>query len=326
MDDCSPDDTEVVARSFRDDRVRHIRNEPNLGHLKNYNKGIELARGDYVWLISADDFLRSRSILERYVKLMDADGQIGYVFCPAIGVKDGRETGVCDYSLCGDQNWVRSGALFLEQLIYQNIVPAASGMVRREYYQNISLFPLSREMAWMGDWYLWCLFALHGKVGYFAEPMVCYREHDQSMTRLLSQGDVQNMRAGDIALPWLIKKQAENMGFSKLASLCPRAIAVEYARHLVGKQYQAGGMSVMTEAEFESLSGFSDKERERSWIRARTYAQAGDRAFAAGDIVGARSYYQKAVRYGSRYIKVQLKRLLLSCGKPGEWARRKLRR
>src|ERR1700720_3711793 len=51
MDDCSPDDTPEVARSFNDPRVQHIRNEPNLGHLRNYNKGISLARGEYIWLI-----------------------------------------------------------------------------------------------------------------------------------------------------------------------------------------------------------------------------------------------------------------------------------
>ena len=66
MDDCSPDDTPRVAMSFKDSRVVHIRNEPNLGHLKNYNKGISLAKGDYVWLISADDFLRCTSVVERY--------------------------------------------------------------------------------------------------------------------------------------------------------------------------------------------------------------------------------------------------------------------
>ena len=58
MDDCSPDNTPEIAASFRDDRVKHVRNNPNLGHLKNYNKGIQMARGKYVWLISADDYLR----------------------------------------------------------------------------------------------------------------------------------------------------------------------------------------------------------------------------------------------------------------------------
>src|ERR1035437_2272954 len=57
MDDCSPDATPQVAQSFRDPRVKHIRNEKNLKHLANYNKGISMARGAYVWLISADDLL-----------------------------------------------------------------------------------------------------------------------------------------------------------------------------------------------------------------------------------------------------------------------------
>src|ERR1700758_36533 len=55
LDDCSPDNTAEVARSFRDSRVHYVRNENNLGNLRNYNKGIGLSRGRYVWLISADD-------------------------------------------------------------------------------------------------------------------------------------------------------------------------------------------------------------------------------------------------------------------------------
>src|ERR1700754_1046169 len=65
MDDCSPDNTAEVARSFRDPRVQHVRNPENLGHLKNYNKAIAMARGAYIWLISADDKLRTPYVLER---------------------------------------------------------------------------------------------------------------------------------------------------------------------------------------------------------------------------------------------------------------------
>jgi len=71
MDDCSPDNTPEVAQSFQDPRVKYVRNEPNLGHLRNYNKGIRLTRGKYVWLISPDDYLRPPYILQRYVELLD---------------------------------------------------------------------------------------------------------------------------------------------------------------------------------------------------------------------------------------------------------------
>ena len=52
MDNCSPDHTPEVARSFNDPRVKHIRNESNLGHIRNYNTGISLACGKYVWVHS----------------------------------------------------------------------------------------------------------------------------------------------------------------------------------------------------------------------------------------------------------------------------------
>src|SRR5262245_24068741 len=77
MDDCSPDQTPAVAQSFRDSRVKHIRNEKNLGHLRNYNKGIELSCGKYVWAISADDCLRRPYALERYIKVMEECPEIG---------------------------------------------------------------------------------------------------------------------------------------------------------------------------------------------------------------------------------------------------------
>src|SRR5437660_6803256 len=63
MDDCSPDNTIEVANSFQDPRVKHVRNAQNLGPLRNYNKGIKMSRGKYVWLISADEYLRCPDIL-----------------------------------------------------------------------------------------------------------------------------------------------------------------------------------------------------------------------------------------------------------------------
>ena len=92
LDDCSPDNTSEIAKSFVDPRVRYIRNEPNLGHLRNYNKGISLARGQFVWLISADDKLRSEHVLQRYIELMNRHPEVGFAFCPGYGLLNGRET------------------------------------------------------------------------------------------------------------------------------------------------------------------------------------------------------------------------------------------
>ena len=104
LDDCSPDNTSDVAKSFEDPRVRYIRNEPNLGHLRNYNKGISLARGQFVWLISADDKLRSDHVLQRYMELMNSHPEVGFAFCPGYGLLNGRETELLKYSYLGAQD------------------------------------------------------------------------------------------------------------------------------------------------------------------------------------------------------------------------------
>jgi glycosyltransferase involved in cell wall biosynthesis len=158
MDDCSPDNTPEVAQSFDDPRVIHVRNEKNLRHLANYNKGIGLARGEYIWLISADDCLRRSYVLERYVQLMNDHPEVGFVFCPAIALQNGKETEIEQWSYHGEQDFIRKGHDFLMRLLQSNCVTAPCGMVRKECYE-IELFPL--DMPYAGDWYLWCLFALY---------------------------------------------------------------------------------------------------------------------------------------------------------------------
>ena len=46
IDDCSTDSTPQSLREFKDDRVRVVRNERNLGIAETTNKGIAAARGE----------------------------------------------------------------------------------------------------------------------------------------------------------------------------------------------------------------------------------------------------------------------------------------
>ena len=92
MDDCSPDATPDIVAGITDPRVRHVRHATNVGHLRNYNIGIAMARGDYIWLISADDRLRRPYVVERFVEQLDRHPRVGYVFCPVIRFDGERET------------------------------------------------------------------------------------------------------------------------------------------------------------------------------------------------------------------------------------------
>ena len=227
MDDCSPDNTQEVTQSFSDPRIRYIRNQKNLGHLRNYNEGIAMARGHYVWLISADDRLRRRYIVERYVALMENNPSVGYVFCSGVGLEGDTETGVLPYATHGDTDKIFRDRAFFVRLLESNSVLAASGMVRRECYERLGLFPL--DLPYAGDWYLWLLFGLHYDVGYLAEPMVSYRQHSLSMTNTLNEKDPRICTNDDLNVLWRIKRKAEDAKYTDLAQ-CVDGFIVDRAR------------------------------------------------------------------------------------------------
>jgi hypothetical protein len=330
MDDCSPDNTVDVARSYRDPRIKHVRNERNLGHLRNYNKGIGMSRGKYVWLISADDYLRRPYILRRYVEFMEKHPGVGYTFCPGIGISNGRETDLMGYY--GNRDRILKGHTFLKKLLNYNFVLAPSAMARRECYEKISLFPLDAvwaglpvEMGWVGDWYLWCVFALCFDVGYFAEPMVCYREHDLSMTNTLTRQNIESCVAADIAVPWLIRQKANERGLRKVSKVCLLGIAHEYAAQGAGKQYRSFTSSMSIGQLEESLCRSTQNEKERNWIRARLFEGIADNLWSRGDSLSARKFYLLGLQKDWRMAKVYAKLLLLWFGKPGDYVRRLVR-
>jgi len=323
MDDCSPDNTPEVAKSFSDPRVRHVRNEPNLGHLRNYNKGIGLARGKYVWLISADDYLRRPYVLARYVELMERNPQVGYAFCPAVGVKEKQETGLIAYSRCEPQDCIMSGHVWLRRLIRGNLVVAAAGMVRRECYEQLGAFPLN--MPWAGDWYLWCLFALHHDVAYFEEPMVCYRDHDLSMTNQLTRTQALACCEEEIEIQWDIKNRADKAGFAAMSGACLDAVSHVYATATARKRFGLP-TPIMTVDQFEeSLCRNTASERERKWLRSSVFAAMGSEYYWQGDIAAAARSYDAALAVNPLQPRVIAKRGLMLLGGAGGFFRNSLR-
>ncbi len=309
MDDASPDNTPEVARGFGDPRVRHVRNEKNLGHLRNYNKGIALSRGDYVWLVSADDRIRRPYALEKYVALMEAHPEVGFVFCPGYGLVAGEETDLLDYSSYGDEDAIFDGRKFLSRLLLGNTVVAASGMVRKTLYERLGAFPL--DLPFAGDWYLWCLFAVHSDVGYFAEPLVNYRAHQLSITNEILKNRENPWKDEGIAVAWRIKREVEVAGHSWLTAHCDDSIVRQYASSL--------GEYGMTPDRFEqSLNSFSTSPEEAGLIRRRGYLSAGDRAFWAGDRRLAATLYGLAMKSSPANGEAIMKYGRLRLGKVGD--------
>ena len=317
MDDCSPDNTPEVARSFADPRVKHVRNDPNLGHLRNYNKGIELSRGEYIWLISADDSLRSSHVLERYVKLMDASPNVGFTFCPAMKVVDAEDHGVMRYSLVADHDTTIPGHQFLSKhLVYANIVPSPAAMARKKLYESVNGFPL--DLPHTGDWYLWGMFAFAADVGFFAESMVNRRFHERNMSSEFCTEAALAMFRNNLAAPLRFLQKAEREGLAALAEGCRLGVAAEYLRQLTPPKPGDPIQTTISEEEFEeSLESNLNDNRSRNVIRAYVYERLADE-YVPGDQPRALRYYRLALRQRANTARIRAKYALARMGAAGK--------
>ena len=200
---------------------------------------------------------------------------------------------------------------------------AASGLVRRECYEHLGVFPL--DMPWAGDWYLWCLFALHYDVAYFAEPMVCYREHDLSMTNNLMTKSIEALDEEGVAVVWGIKEKADRAGFRRVSKDSLRGLASIYGRSMASGRLH-NRESIMTWEQFEaSLARHISTEAEKNVIRSQACAAMADHYYWTGDVSSARRYYQACIGYDRWNVMTHMKTFLLDFRKPGNIVRKAVR-
>jgi glycosyltransferase involved in cell wall biosynthesis len=77
-DNCSTDHTPEVVGSFRDSRVRYVRQERNLGQIGNSNFLVQEARGDYLLVLHDDDRI-DPDFIETCVAAAAGHPQVGLI-------------------------------------------------------------------------------------------------------------------------------------------------------------------------------------------------------------------------------------------------------
>ena len=62
-DNCSTDNTEVVVKSYKDKlNIKYSKNKNNIGRTRNYLNVVNIADGEFVWLLGDDDLLHFNAI------------------------------------------------------------------------------------------------------------------------------------------------------------------------------------------------------------------------------------------------------------------------
>ncbi len=187
LDDCSTDDSRAILSQYeRDPRVRIEFNEVNSGTpFKQWNKGVRLARGKYVWIGESDDWADER-LLERLVALLEADESVAFAYCRSWRViGDHCNSGFADEYpdlVDADDRWTQDFVIdgyeaCARYFVFNNPVPNASAVVfRKEIYEAAGGADESFRVC--GDWKLWAGMALKGRIAYTAESLNYFRYHE----------------------------------------------------------------------------------------------------------------------------------------------------
>jgi len=273
MDNCSTDNTPEVAQSFRDPRVRHIRNESNVGSTQNFNKGLTLARGKYVWLLSADDLLRSSKVLGRYVDVMERDADVGFVFCRAVELLGQTEGAISKWADCGEQDCRWNEPTFLLRLIESCCVILSSVMIRKECLERVGMFPT--DLPYSDDWYLLSMLAMHYAVAYSSAPMVYYRIHDKSLTVQQGREYAQICVGDELNVLWRVGLEAGLAKKDELRDACEVGFVRLAKRYLMTELWGDGPRISATEFE-ETLRSRFPKSDAVQRIRNSVYASLAE--------------------------------------------------
>ncbi|WP_300754469.1 glycosyltransferase family 2 protein [uncultured Brachyspira sp.] len=68
IDDCSSDNTYNILQHYKsiDNRITIIKNNTNLGQSRSINLGLDLSKGEYIYLLDSDDYISNNFLYELY--------------------------------------------------------------------------------------------------------------------------------------------------------------------------------------------------------------------------------------------------------------------
>lgn len=168
LDDGSTDDTRRILEKYKD--KFYWETHPNMGQARTLNKGWQMAHGDVLGYLSADDSLLP-SAVSNSVECLLKEEEVILTYC--------------DYFLVSEQSRViqrvHAPEVEYEDMVVKIICPPGPGaFFRREGFEKAGLWnPSLRQVP---DYDYWIRLGLHGKFYKITEPLAKFRIHEKSQS------------------------------------------------------------------------------------------------------------------------------------------------
>jgi glycosyltransferase involved in cell wall biosynthesis len=217
VDDRSRDDTWQVINQFReehlpDSRVEIIlyQNEKNLGMAGNWNRCLELCRGEYIKLLCADDLI-DKSLIAREVDIMERYPEVNLV------QSDTRFIDIYDKTTGFYRRYYKDGLIDGKEACRFSVftrdylgAPLAN-LIRRSAYEQWGGFDTS--FIYIIDYDFFMKLSCHGKIYIIHEPLNSFRIRGDSNTGQVMNGDKGYLYIAEHRR--LVEKYAEELELSR---------------------------------------------------------------------------------------------------------------
>ena len=185
LDDCSVDNSRDILMAYKNHPkvTQLVFNEQNSANtFKQWNKGIELAKGEYIWIAESDDWAEA-SFLEKIIAELNKRENTGLAY---VASKLINSVGEVTYeNKIQDTNEIigYTGSQFLsEKLLTSNVIWNASMMV----FKKELIYKLKDdsylEMTYCGDWFLYVQFCEQTNVLEIKSTLNNYRIHADNVS------------------------------------------------------------------------------------------------------------------------------------------------
>jgi len=227
INDASTDNSKAIVYSFHDRRIKLVDNLVNLGLARSLNKGLKIARGNYVARMDTDDI----SLPERLavqVDFMESHGEVGV--CGTWIRTIGNKTGV-EFRFASDHETLRCNLLFSPQIVHPSVIMRREPMIMNELFYNPAYLAAQ-------DFDLWRRCSQYFCFANINHVLLLYRWHNEQSTK--SKYDVQQKYAGLVRLEEIknLGVQPSEAEFQLHQEICMSMPKTELSRSFYEKSYQ----------------------------------------------------------------------------------------
>jgi len=189
LDDCSSDNSLEILKIYENHpKVSHlIVNEINSGSpFKQWEKGINLAKGDFIWIAESDD-INSEKFLETVVLYYNTNKSCGMIYVKTNYIDNNNSILPLDKyqlnlsTIFKSTSWYLGGKYIEDYLIKLNTILNASSIIyKKELFYKCDGF--DQTFNYGGDWYLYLKMLNFTNIFYIDETLNYRRIHDKSHT------------------------------------------------------------------------------------------------------------------------------------------------